>query len=138
MGSPLVVIADVAAERPAAATDDLEGILAAGGLAVVPGDVVAARAWWELAADAATRSVLAPRLGGGRAGGVGGPKRPILPVNAPDKPRDQRKQQDDGKNGNEYGTLVNNVAGKVEKGAKAAGRVVQDGWDDVVKPLVKL
>jgi len=59
-------------------------------------------------------------------------------VSAPDKPRDQRKQQDDGKSGNEYGTLVNNVAGKVEKGANAAGRVVRDGWDDVAKPLIKL
>lgn len=138
MRSPLTVITDIAAERPAAATDELEGILAAGGLAVVPGDVAAARAWWEVASDATTRSVLAPRLGGNKAGGISGGRRVVMPVSEADKPRDQRKQQDDGTNGNEYGTLVNNVAGKVEKGAKAAGRVVRDGWDDVAKPLVKL
>jgi hypothetical protein len=77
-------------------------------------------------------------LGGGGVRGPGGPRRPILPVNPPDKPRDQRKQQDDGKQGNEYGTLVENVAGKVEKGAKAGGRIIRDGFDDVVKPLIKL
>lgn len=138
MAQPLTVVTADATARPTAAADDLAALLAAGGLAVVPGDVAAARAWWEVASDAQTRSVLAPRLGGNKAGGIGGGRRVVMPVNPADKPRDQRKQQDDGKNGNEYGTLVNNVAGKVEKGAKAAGRVVQDGFDDVVKPLMKL
>ncbi len=138
MGEPLTVLAAGDEARPAAAGADLDVVLDAGGLAVVPGDVAAARTWWEIGPDVATRSVLAPRLGGNGVRGPSGPRRPILPVSPPDKPRDQRKQQDDGKSGNEYGTLVNNVAGKVEKGAKAAGRVVQDGWDDVAKPLIKL
>ena len=74
----------------------------------------------------------------GGAGGVGGGRRPIMPVNPADKPRDQRKQQDEDAKGNEYGTLVDNVAGKVQKGAQKAGRIVQDGWDEVAKPLIKL
>jgi transglutaminase-like putative cysteine protease len=138
MAQPLTVVTAADGVRPEAAAVDLERLLGAGGLAVVPGDVAAARTWWELSPDATTRSVLAPRLGGGGVRGPGGPRRPILPVNPPDKPRDQRKQQDDGKQGNEYGTLVENVAGKVEKGAKAGGRIIRDGFDDVVKPLIKL
>ncbi|MFN8518286.1 MAG: transglutaminase domain-containing protein [Chloroflexota bacterium] len=138
MDQSLHVVTSADGGRPDAASGDLDHLLQAGGLAVVPGDVAAARTWWEIAADAGTRSVLAPRLGGGGAGGVGSGRRPVMPVSQPDKPRDQRKQQDDGQNGNEYGTVVENVAGKVEKGARSAGRVVRDGWDVVKKPLIKI
>jgi hypothetical protein len=138
MTHPLTVVTAADGVRPEAAATDLDTLLQAGGLAVVPGDVAAARTWWELAPDAATRSVLAPRLGGGGVRGPSGPRRPVTPVNPPDKPRDQRKQQDDGKQGNEYGTLVNEVATKVEKGARAGGRVVQDGFDVIKKPLMAL
>lgn len=138
MGKPLTVIAGADEARPAAAAGHLDELLDAGGLAVVPGDVPAARTWWEVGPDVTTRAVLAPRLGGNGVRGPSGPKRPILPVSPPDKPRDQRKQPNDGKNGNEYGSLVENVAGKVEKGARNGGRIIQDGWDDVAKPLIKI
>jgi hypothetical protein len=138
MAQPLHVVGAADDVRPDAAAEDLDALLQSGGLAVVPGDVTTARTWWEVAPDAGTRSVLAPRLGGNGVGGVGSGRRPVMPVSEADKPRDQRKQQDDGTNGNEYGTLVENVAGKVEKGARSAGRVVRDGWDVVKKPLIKL
>jgi hypothetical protein len=68
---PLTVVSNVDGPIPAAADASLGSILAAGGLAVVPGDVVTARTWWEIAPDGTTRSVIAPRLGS--SGRIGGP-----------------------------------------------------------------
>ena len=77
MGQPLTVITGTDVVMPGAADPNLASILAAGGLAVVPGDVPTGTTWWEVSPDATTRSVLAPRLGGG---GVRGP---VVPAHRP-------------------------------------------------------
>ena len=139
MGKPLAVVTGEDELLPVAADTSLATILAAGGLAVVPGEITTAATWWEISPDATTRSVLAPRLGGGGVRGPGAPRpSTIKPVGPADKPRDQRKQKDEGGNAGEYGTLVDKVGRNVEKAARTGGRIVRDGWDDVAKPLVKL
>jgi hypothetical protein len=64
MSEPLTVLDGTSSALPAAADASLQGLLDAGGAAVVPGDVPSAVTWWEIASDGTTRAVLAPRLGG--------------------------------------------------------------------------
>jgi hypothetical protein len=64
MGQPLSTLDGADESLPAASDHGLEAILDAGGFAVVPGDVAAARTWWEVGSDGTTRAVLAPRMGG--------------------------------------------------------------------------
>ena len=64
MAKPLRVLTAADTTLPAAADSTLGDALAAGGLAVVPGDLASARTWWQLTPDGTTRSILAPRLGG--------------------------------------------------------------------------
>ncbi len=64
MGKPLTVLSGSTAAVPTAADGELGTLLAAGGLAVVPGNPNSATTWWQIGPDGATRSILAPRLGG--------------------------------------------------------------------------
>jgi transglutaminase-like putative cysteine protease len=77
---PLTVLSDGDGQIPAAADASLAEILAAGGLAVVPGDVATAHTWWEIGRDGSTRSVIAPRLGSSIRRGAPNPNSPLTRV----------------------------------------------------------
>lgn len=64
MTRPLLVLDGTSTVVPQAADSHLADALAAGGLAVVPGDPASATTWWQIDPDGTTRSVLAPSLGG--------------------------------------------------------------------------
>jgi hypothetical protein len=102
MSEPLSVVTGADPAIPAADAR-LEEILAAGGLAVVPGDSTAANTWWEIGPDGSTRSVLAPSLGGGISTGPA-TKPPAIPAPNPgQKPGDQNPDEH---KGTEYPTTV--------------------------------
>ena len=79
MDEPLTVLSvDELGDLPAGSAVGLATMLAAGDLAVVPGDPGLAKTWWQVSQDGTTRSILAPTLGGvggvGRPAGFGGPR----------------------------------------------------------------
>ncbi|CAN5835663.1 hypothetical protein BH23CHL8_BH23CHL8_11710 [soil metagenome] len=138
MGQPLTVLTTPDEGLPVRADASLVAIMAAGGLAVVPGEVAAADTWWEVSEDGTTRSVLAPSLGGSRVGGPRSRPSRVLPPSPPDKPGDQRKQKGQEGKGNEYGTLVTEVSQKVTKTSEVMSNYHKDLFVTVAKPLVKI
>ncbi len=142
MTQPLTVLTgDDAAALPSGTAPGLVAALAAGSTVVVPGDPGVASSWWQIAADGGTRSILAPTFGGvggiGGAGrGGGGPK--ITPIDpTPRQPGQQRRPdpkpvdewEKDDEAGDEYGTVVNEVATKTEQ--------VAEPGSDALKALIE-
>lgn len=135
MAEPLTVIGSGDA-MPLSADDRLSALLDAGGIAVVPGDVAGATTWWEIAADGATRSVLAPAMGG--VGGVGGGGKPpkVLPPGPPQGGQNGRNpNRGQGQAGNEYGTLVGEVATNEVPVASRVGHTTVDVFERAATTL---
>ncbi len=139
MGKPLTVLsADDASTLAAGAQPSLQATLAAGHLAVIPGDPSQATTWWHVSDDGATKAILAPRLGGTR---IGGPTRPPAPPPSsggkvqrieklPENRGSQRRpnpqpvdkfEEAEGQSGKEYGELVEKVANQTGTVAEAGG-----------------
>jgi transglutaminase-like putative cysteine protease len=123
---PLTVVTD-AAQVPAAADASLALILAAGGRAVVPGDVKTATTWWEIGPDGSTRSVIAPRLGSGI---KKGPLDPSSPLN-----RVQPKPESSPSGGHKQGRRGPGERGAVEQAVVPAAETTgkQVGYSNADK-----
>ncbi len=136
MLQPLHVLADTAAALPNSADGSLGVILAAGGRAVVPGEVSTADSWWEIAVDGTTRAVLAPRLGGGV--GKGAPiDSPTYRVQPLDKEQPTKGDKDKSDGGNEYLVVNKNVAEKTIPTASRAGHSTKSTFDTAADALAK-
>ena len=127
MDKPLSILTAADTTLPAAADGTLRSTLDAGGLAVVPGDPVAATTWWQVAADGTTRSILAPRSGGNWLRGLFMRKR-VVPV-VPSNPGGNGKG-----GGNEYQNTLK-VEEQVEPVVEGGSQVVADTFETSAETL---
>ena len=126
MAQPLNVLAADATTLPTAAGPELAETLAAGGLAVVPGDPASASTWWQIAPDGTTRSVLAPRLGG--SGLIGKLLSPLFRVQ-PKLPSQPGGNGKGGRGGNDYQNALE-PSKQATPAAEAAGQVARDTFQE--------
>ena len=123
-GGNLTVLAPSDVQRlPAGSAGSLTKALRGGDLAVVPGDVATATAWWTVARPGFVRAIMETGAGMSKLGGAGRRvvrKPPPTPVG---------RQRHGG--GNEYGTVESTVEGVAEEGAEQVGYSVQSKFSDV-------
>jgi hypothetical protein len=134
MGSQLTVLAPSDVQRlPAGSAGALKSALRGGDLAVVPGDVATATAWWTVARSGFARAIIEPGAGGFRVGPVGGAS------GAGGRRPGQQGGRGRGGAANEYGTLVNKVGQATKEVAGRGGQAVRDTFERAApKALVKL
>jgi hypothetical protein len=134
---PLTVVTDDDGPIPAAADAGLDGILASGGLAVVPGDVATARTWWEIGPDGSTRSVIAPRLGSSIRGGRPGPSSPLTRVQPKSGTNPGGKQHQGRRGPGERGLVEQQVVPAAETTGKELGYSTADKFTQASSQLMK-
>jgi transglutaminase-like putative cysteine protease len=122
MAQPLIVLDAAATVLPGAADEVLASTLAAGGLAIVPGDVSSASTWWQVGPDGTTRSIIAPRMGA--SGSIGKKLSPAFRVQ-PKQPSQPGGNGKGGRGGNEYQNSLE-PSKQATPVAQAAGNVTRD------------
>jgi hypothetical protein len=130
-GGHLTVLVPSDVERmPAGSAGALRKALRAGELAVVPGDVAKAAAWWTVARSGFVRALMEPGAGMSGAGG-------IRPVGGGSGPGNNPRQGGGGSSG-QYAHMVKKAADMAKQVGQRGGKVIRDGFDAAARDFSDL